>query len=76
MKMNLVNRLATIHTDKTIISLNSNICPCLTMNRIDPPHFLWFLESIEQGRPVHSIKVDKETAEEAILALHRMIAIG
>ncbi|MBM7691903.1 quinolinate synthase [Peribacillus deserti] len=74
-EMNLVNRLAQIHNDKTVISLNPQMCPCLTMNRIDLPHLLWSLECIEEGNPINRIKVARETAEEAILALDRMLAI-
>lgn len=72
-EMNLVNRLADTFTDKHIISLNPNMCPCLTMNRIDLPHLLWCLEEIEAGRVVNHITVDKETADLAILALERML---
>ncbi|WP_026676429.1 quinolinate synthase NadA [Fictibacillus gelatini] len=72
-EMNLVNRLAKHHTDKTVISLNPNMCPCLTMNRIDLPHLLWALESIEEGKLINEIKVDKETSEYAICALNRML---
>lgn len=72
-EMNLVNRLAHTFTDKKIISLNPNMCPCLTMNRIDLPHLLWCLEELEQGKVVNQITVDKDTADLAILALERML---
>lgn len=72
-EMNLVNRLAKNHPDKEIISLNPFMCPCLTMNRIDLPHLLWTLESLEAGVVVNQIKVDKEVAKYAILALERML---
>ncbi|PLT32418.1 quinolinate synthase NadA [Bacillus sp. V5-8f] len=70
---NLVKRLIALHPDKKIISLNENMCPCLTMNRIDLPHLLWSLESIEERKITNHIKVEKETAENAILALQRML---
>lgn len=70
---NLVKRLIVNHPDKKIISLNPNMCPCLTMNRIDLPHLLWSLESIEEGKIVNPIKVEKEVAKDAILALERML---
>lgn len=73
-EMNLVNRLIQNHPDKEIISLNPNMCPCLTMNRIDLAHLLWSLESIEKGEEVNRIIVDKETANLAISALNRMLA--
>lgn len=73
-EMNLVNRLIKQHPDKQIISLNSNFCPCLTMNRIDLPHLLWSLENIEAGTPLNQIQVDTPTTQEAILSLQRMLA--
>ncbi|MGD6968947.1 quinolinate synthase NadA [Rossellomorea vietnamensis] len=73
-EMNLVKRLINEHTDKHIISLNPHMCPCLTMNRIDLPHLLWSLENIVDNQPENIIKVDEETAQNAILALDRMLA--
>ncbi|MGE7759062.1 quinolinate synthase NadA [Peribacillus sp. NPDC097895] len=72
-EMNLVKRLIANNPDKNIISLNPNMCPCLTMNRIDLPHLLWALESIEEGRIINPIKVEKSIADNAILALNRML---
>lgn len=72
-EMNLVNRLIQRHSDKHIISLNPNMCPCLTMNRIDLPHLLWSLETIIEGKEGNVIKVDEQTAHEAVLALDRML---
>lgn len=72
-EMNLVNRLSKTYTDKTVISLNPNMCPCLTMNRIDLPHLLWSLESLQQGQIRGQITVDKEIARDAALALGRML---
>ncbi|WP_341300167.1 quinolinate synthase NadA [Lysinibacillus sp. FSL H8-0500] len=73
-EMNLVNRIIKQHPDKHIISLNENFCPCLTMNRIDLPHLLWCLESIEQGQPHNRIQVDEQTTAEALSSLERMLA--
>lgn len=73
-EMNLVTRIIAQHPDKQIISLNENFCPCLTMNRIDLPHLLWSLESIEQGQPHNRIQVDAHTAEEARSSLERMLS--
>uniref|UniRef100_UPI0013B05EFB quinolinate synthase NadA n=1 Tax=Bacillus sp. P14.5 TaxID=1983400 RepID=UPI0013B05EFB len=72
-EMNLVNRLAATHPEQDIVSLNPYMCPCLTMNRIDLPHLLWALESLETD-PVNIIRVDKETTKWATLALERMLA--
>ena len=72
-EMNLVKRLIDRHRDKTIISLNPYMCPCLTMNRIDARHLLWSLDSIVENNPVNVIRVDQKTAEEAQLAINRML---
>ncbi|WP_203361980.1 quinolinate synthase NadA [Bacillus sp. REN10] len=72
-EMNLVNRLIQNHPDKKIISLNPNMCPCLTMNRIDLPHLLWSLELIVEGGPSNVIEVDQQTTNDALLALNRML---
>ncbi|MCP8967303.1 quinolinate synthase NadA [Ectobacillus ponti] len=73
-EMNLVKRMIAGHPDKHIISLNPYMCPCLTMNRIDLPHLLWALESLEQGQEVNVIRVPQDVAAEAMLALERMLA--
>lgn len=72
-EMNLVQRLIHEHPDKEIVSLNPHLCPCMTMNRIDLPHLLWSLESIETEKYIHEIKVDEKTTNDAILALNRML---
>lgn len=72
-EMNLVNRIIKQHPDKQIISLNENFCPCLTMNRIDLPHLLWSLESIESGTPLNQIQVDTAITVEAKKSLDRML---
>ena len=73
-EMNLVKRLIAKYPEKHIISLNENMCPCLTMNRIDLPHLLWSLEIIENSEEGNVIKVDEETTREALLSLERMLA--
>ncbi|MBS7345886.1 MAG: quinolinate synthase NadA [Caryophanon sp.] len=72
-EMNLVKRLIAQHPDLTIISLNENMCPCLTMNRIDLPHLLWTLERIINGEEGNVITVDERTAALARLSLERML---
>ncbi|MFM2486931.1 quinolinate synthase NadA [Celerinatantimonas yamalensis] len=74
-EMNLVNRLAQQHPDKPIRSLNPNMCPCLTMNRIDLPHLVWSLEQIEANDPVGVIQVPAQVSEQARQALTRMLTI-
>lgn len=72
-EMNLVNRLMEQHPDKKIVSLNPYMCPCLTMNRIDLPHLVWALESIEKGELINQITVEEHVTEYALLALNRML---
>jgi quinolinate synthase len=72
-EMNLVKRIIHQHPDKDIVSLNPHMCPCLTMNRIDLPHLLWSLEALENNEVRNVIKVDSTIAENAILALNRML---
>ncbi|WP_338789003.1 quinolinate synthase NadA [Metabacillus sp. FJAT-53654] len=73
-EMNLVNRLIQQNQDKEIVSLNPYMCPCLTMNRIDLPHLLWALESIEKGEVTNQIIVPEHITKDAVLALDRMLA--
>ncbi|UOQ45077.1 quinolinate synthase NadA [Halobacillus salinarum] len=73
-EMNLVKRIIKEHPDKHIVSLNPNMCPCLTMNRIDLPHLAWCLETVEKGEPHNTIKVDPAIAFHAKKALERMLA--
>ncbi|WP_211653451.1 quinolinate synthase NadA [Planococcus alpniumensis] len=72
-EMNLVNRLIKDYPDRDIVSLNPFMCPCLTMNRIDLPHFTWILEELVDGRVLNRIQVDGKTASEAKLALAKML---
>lgn len=71
-EMNLVNRLIKNNPDKDIVSLNKEMCPCLTMNRIDLPHFVWALDSIDQGNMINVIKVERDIAADAKNAIERM----
>jgi quinolinate synthase len=74
-EIHLVNRLASEHPDKTVVSLDPLICPCSTMNRIDLPHLAWVLENLVEGRVLNRITVDPQTAEWARVALQRMLEI-
>lgn len=76
-EMNLVKRIINDYPDRHIVSLNPHMCPCLTMNRIDLPHLTWCLDQIEQGTAQEKvIKVDKEIAKDAKLALDRMLDLA
>jgi quinolinate synthase len=74
-ELNLVNRLAQQHPDKTVVFLDKTVCFCATMNRIDLPHLVWAMESLVDGRVVNRIEVDPDTAHWAGVALDRMLAL-
>ncbi len=74
-ELNLVRRLALTHPDKTIHYLDSTVCFCSTMNRIDLPHLTWALESLASGRVVNRIVVDADDAHWARVALDQMLAL-
>ena len=72
-ELNLVNRLAEEHPDKSIVFLDKTVCYCSTMNRIDLPHFVWAMENLVAGNVVNVIEVDAETQKWAQVALQRML---
>jgi quinolinate synthase len=74
-ELNLVQRLAAAHPDKTVVFLDKTVCYCSTMNRIDLPHLVWALEALADGRVVNQISVDDQSAGEARTALERMLAL-
>ena len=73
---NLVNRLRQRHPDKSISCLREDICPCVTMNRIDLPKLTWCLESLAAGEIVNVVAVDEEMRRQGRLALDRMLALA
>ena len=46
------------------------------MFRIDPPHLLWALENLRDGRLVNVVAVPERIASDARIALDRMLAIS
>ncbi len=74
-ELNLVRRLAGMHPDKQIHYLDSTVCFCSTMNRIDLPHLTWAMESLAAGRVVNRIVVDPDDAHWARVALDQMLAL-
>ena len=74
-ELNLVRRLAEAHPDKTITFLESTVCYCATMNRIDLPHLVHCLEALVRGEVVNEIIVEPTVAAHARLALDRMLAL-
>ncbi len=74
-EVHMVKRLAAMHPDKTIFTLDPLVCPCSTMFRIDEPHLLWVLDHLVAGDVVNQIVVDPDTTEWARVALQRMLEI-
>ncbi len=72
-EVNLVNRLAHEHPDKTIFCLDPVVCPCSTMYRVHPHYLLWVLESLVGGEIVNQVSVPIDIAADARLALDRML---
>jgi quinolinate synthase len=74
-ELNLVRRLANEHPDQSITFLESTVCYCATMNRIDLPHLVQSLESLARGEVVNQITVSESVAGHARVALDRMLAL-
>ena len=68
-------RLADEHPEMTVTCLDDEVCPCVTMARIDAPHLAWVLEEAVAGRVRNQITVDPETSRWALVALERMLEI-
>ncbi len=71
----MVRRLAAQHPDKYVRVLSGTPPICITMARIDPPHLLWVLDSLAEGRVVNRVSVPAAVAADARAALERMVAI-
>ncbi len=74
-EINLVNRLAQEHPDKTIFCLDSQICPCSTMSRIHPSFLCWVLENLVEGNVVNQVKVPEKVSHWAKEALQKMLTV-
>ena len=76
-ELNLVSRLARqCAPEREVVSLDDCFCVCSTMFRIDPPHLVWALESLRDGRLVNVVAVPERIAADARVALDRMLAIS
>ena len=75
-EVHMVNRLAKQHPDKRILILSECQCLCTTMYRIDPPHLLWMLDNLAEGKVVNQITVDPYTKYWARVSLQRMLDIN
>ena len=73
-EINLVNRLAAEHPDRTVFCLDPVVCPCSTMYRIHPGYLAWVLDGLVEGEVRNEIVVDDDVARDARIALERMLA--
>ncbi|MGO1318596.1 MAG: quinolinate synthase NadA [Cellulomonadaceae bacterium] len=73
-EINLVNRLAAEHPDKTVFCLDPVICPCSTMYRIHPGYLAWVLDGLLEGEARNAVRVPAGMAADARVALERMLA--
>lgn len=69
----LVNRLAAENPTKTVVPLRRS--PCATMARTDIYNLCYVLEHLAAGDPVRVITVPPDIAEQARVALQRMLEI-
>ncbi|MGI8784686.1 MAG: quinolinate synthase NadA [Acidobacteriota bacterium] len=74
-EIHLVNRLMKEYPDRAIYTLDPTGCLCATMFRIAPPHLLWTLENLSEGRVVNTIRVAPDVKRWARVALDRMLEI-
>jgi quinolinate synthase len=74
-ELNLVNRLNERFPDRPVHFMAPTVCMCSTMFRTDPQHLAWVLESLVAGKVVNQIKVHRDDAEPALLALQRMLEL-
>ena len=77
-ELNLVNRLHEQfkHEGKNVHFMSPNVCMCSTMFRIDPQHMAWVLENLVDGHVVNQISVPVDVAQQAKLALDRMLDVS
>jgi len=75
-EINLVNRLAAEHSDKTIVSLSPYQCLCTTMYRVRPRWLLASFRAIKAKKAINVIKVDKKVAAGAKKALDTMLSLS
>jgi quinolinate synthase len=77
-ELNLVNRLAERlkPQGKIVEFMSPTLCMCPTMQRIDPQRLAWVLENLANGNVVNPIRVPAREAEQARMALTRMLEIS
>ncbi|MBM4106526.1 MAG: quinolinate synthase NadA [Phycisphaerae bacterium] len=76
-EVHLVHRLARSAAARgvEVRILSDCQCLCTTMYRIDPPHLLWVLDHLAEGRVVNRIVVHPEARRHARVALERMLSL-
>ena len=72
-EINMVRRLARANPDKRILPLSESPALCTMMDRIDLRRLLWVLDELAGGRVVNRIQVRPEVAQDARIALERML---
>jgi quinolinate synthase len=73
-EINLINRMAIYHPDKTIVQLSGQTCPvCANMYRTTLNDLAYCLENYMDMKP---IRVDEPDRGQALLALERMLEIA
>ncbi len=73
-EINLINRMAHEHRDKTILELSGQTCPvCANMYRTTLNDLAYTLENYQDMKP---IRVPEPTRSEARLALEKMLEIS
>ena len=77
-ELNLVNRLKDQFAaeGKQVHFMSPTVCMCSTMFRIDPQHLVWTLENLMDGNVVNQISVPEGIAQNARLALQRMLEVS
>jgi quinolinate synthase len=77
-ELNMVMRLHEQykHEGKNVHFMSDTACMCSTMYRIGPSSLLWVLENLLEGRVVNQITVPQAEAEQAMLALDRMLEVS
>ena len=70
----LVERLVSMFPTKTIFNLSPQPSYCETMDLITLPKLTRSLLQIEAGTPENVVRVDTETARDAIICLQRMLS--
>ena len=72
---NMVSRLASRNPDRLVRLLADSPVICRQMYLIDLPHLAWVLDNLVAGQVVNQVSVPADVAEQARVALRRMIEI-